>query len=203
MARVALNKPERIEDPVIEAIFSWVTRMEGAVPNHFYAELNFPEYLKAKLGSTKVLWEEGELSIQEVLHVGIAVSRANDCEYCTAAFCTELNYGLGEDEEYVKGFLVQGAETARDERTKAIVRFALKVNRDPAAVTDQDIQGLRDLGLTDRGIVQLVHLVSDFASYNRFTTALAIDYDYRDLWREVGFGWKPGPTAPSATTPTG
>ncbi|MCY4389726.1 MAG: hypothetical protein OXC18_21725 [Desulfurellaceae bacterium] len=37
MARVAINKPERIDDPIIQEIFSWVTEMEGAVPNHFYA----------------------------------------------------------------------------------------------------------------------------------------------------------------------
>ena len=63
MARVAINKPERIDDPIIQEIFSWVTEMEGAVPNHFYVEMNFPELLKAKLGTTKVLWQLGELSM--------------------------------------------------------------------------------------------------------------------------------------------
>ena len=35
--------------------------MEGSVPNHFYVEMNFPEFFKAKLGATKVLWQMGEL----------------------------------------------------------------------------------------------------------------------------------------------
>ena len=30
--------------------------MEGDLPNHFNIEMNFPDYLKAKLGSTKALW---------------------------------------------------------------------------------------------------------------------------------------------------
>ncbi|MES9926121.1 MAG: hypothetical protein ABW152_18755 [Candidatus Thiodiazotropha endolucinida] len=55
MARVKIVKPDRVDDPIIQEIFSWVTDMEGAVPNHFYVEMNFPEYLKAKLGSTKIL----------------------------------------------------------------------------------------------------------------------------------------------------
>jgi hypothetical protein len=59
MARVAIIRPEQVEDPVIREIFSWVTRVEGAVPNHFYVEMNFPEFLKAKLGATRVLWEQG------------------------------------------------------------------------------------------------------------------------------------------------
>lgn len=191
MARVELIRPDKVDDPVIQAIFGWVTQMESAVPNHFYLELNFPEFMKAKLGGTKVLWEAGELSMEEIQHVGIAVSRANGCHYCTAAFCTILNYGLGQDEAYVRRFVTEGAEATDDERTATIVRFAEKVNADPAAIDDGDVEGLRKMGLTDKGIVQLVHLVSDFASYNRLNLALATDYDYRDMWREVAFGWTP------------
>jgi alkylhydroperoxidase family enzyme len=68
-----------------------------------------------------------------------------------------------------------------------MVEFALKVNADAAGITDQDISGLRKAGLTDKGIVQLCHLVSDFASYNRLNLALQTDYDYRDLWRQLAF----------------
>ena len=55
MARVALPKPEHITDPAVEGIFDWVTEVEGSVPNHFYVELNFPEFFTAKLGATQVL----------------------------------------------------------------------------------------------------------------------------------------------------
>jgi len=37
--------------------FCVVTEKEGSVPNHFYFELNFPEFFTAKIGATKVLWE--------------------------------------------------------------------------------------------------------------------------------------------------
>ena len=190
MARVKLVKPAEVDDPVVAAIFEWVTKMESAVPNHFYLELNFPEFMKAKLGATKVLWEAGELSMEEIQHVGIAVSKANGCPYCTAAFCTILNYGLEKDESYVRDFVTSG--TVDSERTETIVRFALKANGDARGVTDDDVASLRKIGLTDKGIVQLVHLVSDFASYNRLNLALATDYDYRDVWRVLAFGWKAG-----------
>ena len=36
MTRVAVPKPESVDDPLIEEIFAWVTKMEGEVPNHFY-----------------------------------------------------------------------------------------------------------------------------------------------------------------------
>jgi len=179
-------------DFAIREILAWVTEMEGAVPNHFRVELNFPEYFKAKLGSTKVLWQAGELSMPEIQHVGILVSQANGCPYCTAAFCTILNYGLRVGEDYITGLLARGSEATGDPRLRTILEFALQVNADPKSVTDADVAGLRGIGLTDKGIVQLVHLVSDFGSYNRLNLALATDYDYRDLWRSLAFGWQPG-----------
>ncbi|TAK51169.1 MAG: carboxymuconolactone decarboxylase family protein [Gammaproteobacteria bacterium] len=191
MARVALANPGTGDDVAIGEILAWVTEMEGAVPNHFRVELNFPEYFKAKLGSTKVLWQLGELSMPEIQHVGILVSQANGCPYCTAAFCTILNYGLQVGEDYVTGLLARGSEAAGDPRLRTILEFALKVNAEAKSVTDADVAGLRAIGLTDKGIVQLVHLVSDFGSYNRLNLALATDYDYRDLWRSLAFGWQP------------
>jgi uncharacterized peroxidase-related enzyme len=184
MARVPLIDPDETEDAVVEEIFEWVTEMEGSVPNHFYLELNFPEYMKAKLQSTAILWEEGELSMPEIQHVGIAVSTANGCEYCTGAFCTILNYGLDTDAEYVREFAERGAEVLDDYRLGAIVEYAHAINDDPHAVTDEDIEKLREVGLSATGIVQLTHLVSDFASYNRLNTALDTDYDYQEMWRQ-------------------
>lgn len=67
------------------------------------------------------------------------------------------------------------------------MQFALKINADAASITDRDIAQLRKVGLTDKGIVQLCHFVSDFASYNRLNLALQTDYDYREMWRQMAF----------------
>ena len=185
MARVAMPKPQHITDPAVKGIFAWVTEMEGNVPNHFYVELNFPEFFTAKLGATKVLWETGELSMEEIQHVGIVVSQANGCPYCTAAFCTILNHGLGTAEDYVGTLLQSGVAAVEGDRLRALLDYALQVNQAPAEVSDQQVEALRSHGLSDKGIVQLTHVVSDFSSYNTLNLALDTDYDYRDFWREL------------------
>jgi len=191
MARVKLLDPRESEDNEIQGICEWVTEMEGAVPNHFFIEMNFPEFFKAKLAATKILWQFGELTMPEIQHVGIAVSKANSCSYCTAAFCTILNHGMKTDEDYTKSFLENGTEVILDQRLKQIINFALRVNKEMHDITDEEVDNLRQIGLTDKGIVQLVNLVSDFASYNRLNLSLKTDYDYRDIWRQVGFGNAP------------
>ena len=155
MTRVKLIEPQDMSDPEISAICAWVTEKEGAVPNHFKVELNFPEYFKAKLGSTRVLWETGELSLAEIQHIGILVSRANGCPYCTAAFCTILQFGMGSAEDYVREVAENGLDAIGEERLQTILAFALKVNADARAISDADIDALRALGLGDKGIVQL------------------------------------------------
>jgi uncharacterized peroxidase-related enzyme len=128
--------------------------------------------------------------MEEVQHIGVIVSRANNCSYCTAAFCTILNYTLDKEQDYVTQLLEQGVDVIDDHRLRTLLNFALKANEDPQAVTDEEVESLRAIGLTDKGIVQVVHLVSDFASYNRLNQVLKTDYDYRDLWRQKGFGWQ-------------
>ena len=58
------------------------------------------------------------------------------------------------------------------------------MNNNPREITDEDIKTLQGTGLTDKGTIQLIHLVSDFASYNRLNLALDTDYDYDSF----GFG---------------
>ena len=99
-----------------------------------------------------------------------------------------LQHGLGKDDEDVKKFAVQTDAALSDKRLKTIVQFALKINKNPRSATEADIMHLREVGLTDKGVVQLIHLVSDFASYNRLNLVLQTDYDYRDLWRTLAFG---------------
>ena len=185
MARVKIAKPETVDDPAVAEIFAWVTEMEGSVPNHFYVELNFPEFFTAKLGATKVLWQMGELSMEEIQHVGILVSQANGCPYCTAAFCTILNHGLGTAEDYVGQLLQSGLDAVEGGRLQAILDYAMQVNSDAAGVSDAQVEALRTAGFTDKGIVQLTHVVSDFASYNKLNLALQTDYDYREFWKEL------------------
>lgn len=190
MARVKIIDKQSISDPEVLELFAWVTEAEGEVPNHFLVEMNFPEYFKHKLQSTRVLWDAGELTMDEIQHIGVVVSKANNCEYCTAAFCTILNYGLGQEEDYVAQLVETGLDAVKGDRLRAILEFAVGANNDPQGISDEQVAQLRSHGLTDKGLVQIVHVVSDFASYNRLNQVLQTDYDYRDLWRKKGFGWE-------------
>ena len=92
---------------------------------------------------------------------------------------------MGTAEDYVGNLLQQGLDAVNGDRLKSLLAYALQVNNDPGAVTDAQVVALRQHGLTDKGIVQLTHIVSDFSSYNTLNLALDTDYDYRDFWKEL------------------
>jgi uncharacterized peroxidase-related enzyme len=64
-----------------------------------------------------------------------------------------------------------------DEPTLALVRFAEKLTRTPAAVTADDVQALRDKGFDDSAISSCVQVVSYFNYINRIAEGLGIDHE--------------------------
>jgi uncharacterized peroxidase-related enzyme len=59
-----------------------------------------------------------------------------------------------------------------DERGRAVVDFAVKVTRDPAALTAADLAPLRRAGLTDAEILDVIHAAGMFAWANRLMQTL-------------------------------
>jgi uncharacterized peroxidase-related enzyme len=64
-----------------------------------------------------------------------------------------------------------------DEATLALVRFAEKLTRTPAAVGEEDVQALRENGFDDAGISSCVQVVSYFNYINRIAEGLGIDHE--------------------------
>ncbi len=68
------------------------------------------------------------------------------------------------------------------------MKFAERVTRAPAAMRRQDLETLRQHGLTDRDILDAVEVIAYFNYINRVADALGIDPepDMREAYKE----WK-------------
>ena len=84
--------------------------------------------------------------------------------------------------------LPQGLDTIDEDRLKSLLERALQVNKDLGGLPEAQIDTPRGHGLTEKGIVQPTHIVSDLSSCSTLNLALDTDYDYRDFCEElVGF----------------
>ncbi len=70
-----------------------------------------------------------------------------------------------------------------DDRHTAMLRYAIKLTLRPAAVTGDDIAGLRTAGLGDRDILDLCEVVAYYAYVNRIADGLGVAVED---WRSDG-----------------
>ncbi len=56
-----------------------------------------------------------------------------------------------------------------------MLRYAVKLTRTPAAVTDTDVDALRSAGFSDRDILDITEVVGYYAYANRIADGLGIE----------------------------
>jgi uncharacterized peroxidase-related enzyme len=62
-----------------------------------------------------------------------------------------------------------------DPADRAICDFAVKLTESPQAMERGDVERLRECGLDDRAIYDIVQIAAMFAYYNRLADGLGID----------------------------
>lgn len=62
-----------------------------------------------------------------------------------------------------------------DEKTRALMDFAVRMTRDPHGVKRQGIDALREKGWTDEEILTATHIIGFFNYYTRMVEALGVE----------------------------
>jgi len=104
--------------------------------------------------------------------IAAIVSRANGCAYCLAHHTTGLSRLLRGDRPDLPDQLRAGDHSRLTDRERAMCAYAVKLTRDPAAMTRADVDALRAAGLDDRAILDLAHVAAYFAYANRIVQGL-------------------------------
>ena len=60
-------------------------------------------------------------------------------------------------------------------KREAMLRYAVKLTRTPAAVDDTDVDALRSAGFSDRDILDITEVVAYYAYANRIADGLGIE----------------------------
>lgn len=103
------------------------------------------------------------------------IAESRNCEYCSS-FNEMSCRTLGIDEETMSA-LVADLENVSPQRIREIISFSLKVSHDPLGLVAEDYERVRDSGVTDEELVEIIQVAS-LANYtNTLTDALKIDVD--------------------------
>ncbi len=102
--------------------------------------------------------------------IGMTIAMQNDCRYCKVAHTNALE-AMGVPTEVIQSCASDPKLTHVPPPQRAILQFALKTARNPKSVTDDDFQTLRNQGLSDGEIMEVI--------------MMAASTNFIDLWADM------------------
>ena len=171
MARI--NPVKRDVNSKTRELLGAVEKKMGMVPNMISTMAQSPTVAKAYLGFSQTL-AGGSLSAALQQQISLAVSEADQCNYCLSAHSfLGSKAGLSESD-----LLDARHGTASDEKTNAALTFARKIVEDRGHVSDEDVEEVRRAGYTDGEIVEIVANVALTIFTNYFNHIADTEVDF-------------------------
>ncbi len=118
-----------------------------------------------------IMYDKGGMSRAERELGAIAASMVNRCIYC-AAVHADRHAQLEKSTEVTDQLFAQGVNADLSVRDAAIFAFAYKLSKAPPEPGPEDIAALRDAGLSDEEILDLILSSSLFGWANRLMHVL-------------------------------
>lgn len=181
MSRLALSGLPMIEeedaDPEVAGLYAEVKRSMGYpfVPNMLKAVAVSPAALKTLAALYGTFFANTTLPQSIIAMVAYTIATKNECTYCSAN--NELTCRtLGVDEQTLAD-LIHDLGNINPERVAAIIDFTTKVARSPKELAEGDYDRLRDQGLGDEEIAELIVLAGIAGFSDTIAEGLKIEVD--------------------------
>lgn len=181
MERIAISNMPLMDE-------SEATGQVAQVFDDIKRELEMPfvtNILKAPGVSPNVLsglWDAfRQISVQTSLPASLAgminysVSAANKCHYCNSLH-TVVCKTIGIDDETLQA-LSSDLEALAPQRVQEIIRFAVKCGTDPQSLTESDYDRVRDQGVSDEEMMEIIALSAWATMADRIADSLKIKLD--------------------------
>ena len=145
--------PEEDAPPVVADQYSADRSAWGFLPEFSEVFSHHPDAYAAWRGLISSI--RGQMDTRRCELITLAAARTLRSSYCSTAHGKILaDRWYGPD--VVEALMADHRAAGLDEVDVAIMDFASKTAADPTSVTASDVQGLRDLGLSERDILDVV-----------------------------------------------
>ena len=167
----ALNLPAAPLSPEMAAYFAKCEEKLGFVPNVLKAYTFDPAKLAAFVAMyNDLMLAPSGLSKLEREMIAVAVSSHNECYYCLVAHGAAVRQLSGDPP--LGELMAMNYRAARlSARERAMLDFAVKLTVAPWLIEEEDREGLRRSGFTDRDIWDIAAVAGFFNMSNRVASA--------------------------------
>ncbi len=150
-----------------QAIFDQLKQAIGMVPNLYATYANSPVALKAilQLGDTL---KEGSFTNREIEAIALAISEANDCEYCLAA-----HTALGKMNGFTEAETLALREASiADDKLNILTRLARAITLTRGRPDQHLIDAFHNAGYSKAALVELIGFVA-VNTFNNYLNNIA------------------------------
>jgi len=178
MSLVTLFDPTTVTHPKTKAVFDEITTELGfgIVPNLFKSMAANPDILEANWKKFRSTMLQGNLPRTLKEMIGVAISQANDSQYALRVHLHGLS-ALGMSEEVLQTLVSDFDACPLPIREKAVIQFGLKAAVNPKGLTSADYQALRNLGLDETEIYEILATANLFTGVNQYTDAIKLEIE--------------------------
>ena len=140
---------------------------KAKVSDYYLFLVHQPEILKQRsVAFNAIMYASGGMPRAERELGATVVSRINGCVYCASVHAQRFEQLAKRTDAIIEVF--NDPHTAgTSERERAIVQFSIELTNSPDRVSPASIQALKDVGLSELEILDLMHSVAIFAWANR------------------------------------
>ncbi|MCB0063236.1 MAG: carboxymuconolactone decarboxylase family protein [Caldilineaceae bacterium] len=178
MSQFPLFDDNEVTDPLVCSVFDEV-RTElgfGIVPNLFKSMATSPQFLAGQWHQFRTTVLQGQLPRTLKEMIGVVISQANQSEYALKVHLHSLS-ALGISEEVLRLLVADFEHCPLPSRQKAAIRFGLQCAVQPQTLTAAEFTQLRQVGMTDVEIFEIIATANLFLGVNHYTDAIALEID--------------------------
>ena len=121
-----------------------------------------------------IMYAPGGLSRAEREVAATAVSRSNRCVYCASVHAQRFEQ-LAKRNDVMAQMFDDPDTAGTNARERAIIQSSLALTRSPGSFGSQQVQPLRDAGLSDLEILDMLHSAALFGWANRLMLNLGVE----------------------------
>lgn len=174
MARIKVIEFEEAEGRLLDIYSQLILKRGKLAEVHKIQSLRPESIIKHMDLYMEIMYTKSELSRAEREMIAVVVSSANGCSYCQIHHAEALNHYWKNDEKISK-LRVDYQLIELDQRERLLCSFAKRLTQDPGAFEDPGyVQNLKNIGLSDAGILDVVLVVAYFNFVNRIVLALDV-----------------------------
>ena len=151
----------------------------GFIPNFFRAQTMRTDLIETEMALVNaILIREGALTRQQKEYIFLVCSAANLSTYCVTAHC-EIVRMLGIHGPEPEQVAIDPMHADIPVADKALLAFALKLNKEPRKIDAEDIEELRTYGFDDPHILEAILVVglAHWANVVAFGLGTVPDFD--------------------------